>query len=122
MVIGIQRVGELRITQGKALYETGVQNSQIAANGDAWFLTNQTDLENKQKFGSFNNLEIINNSTSKVNIDLDGLSTRRRILFGNSTLVIKPDEGIFFDTFKLTEIDGAIISADEIALIARIVR
>jgi len=109
-------------TQGNALYEAGVQNGAISSSASAFFFTRGVDLENKQKYGSFNNLEIVNNSTNTLALDLDGQTTRRRVLFGKASIVIKPDQNIFFDTIKLTDLTGANIDADTIALIARIVR
>lgn len=111
------------LVQEKAVYEAGVQNASIAASGSEIFFSRQIDKEATQKYGSFNNVEIVNDSAQTIKIELDGLSTRARILFAKSTLVIKAEQGIYYNNIKVTnQSSTTAIGANEVFLIGRIVR
>lgn len=102
-------------------YEATKSNAQITSGNSELFFIDKADQDARARWGSFNNLEIVNDSASDVFVDLDGLSTRRKKLFARSTMVIKSDQGIFWDTIKLTEDSSGTINADEIKLTGRIV-
>lgn len=113
----------IKITEGAAVYETSATNASIAASASESFLISTIDQEGKLQWGSFSYLEIVNDDVQTLDIDLDNLSTRRRRLFGKSTLVIKPSEGIFFNTLKITNTSSTTaVGAANIKIIARIVR
>lgn len=112
-------------TTYKAVYENGATNAEIAAGGTAFeFLFSGTaDKQAISRYGqSFNSLEINNDDANTVlDIDLDGLTTRRRRLFAKSSLVIEPKDGIFFNNVKITNTDAAnATGAGNIKAIARI--
>lgn len=111
------------MTQIQVLYETPITNgsSTIAPSASLTLLSDTTTLSQNSLYGSFNYLEIINDSACEINVDLDGISTRRRKLFGKSVLVIKAEEGIYFNNIKITNNDAATtIQANEISGSARI--
>jgi hypothetical protein len=99
-------------------------SAQITAGASGYFFQNQSDKEATIKWGqSFNYLEINNFSSREIAIYLDGLATRIRKISGKSNLVIKPEEEIFFNNVKITNLDGAsAIAANELVLIARIMK
>jgi len=112
------------ISAVKVNYETTQQNSaQILASGVLTFLSTEADKAQTSQWGSFSYLEVINDSGVEIKIDLDGLTTRRRTLFGKSVLIIKTEEGLFFNNVKITNADGATaVAANEITVSARIGR
>lgn len=105
-------------------HEADFTNAEIAASASEHFLSSEYNRSQMTKVGqSFNFLEVVNNSSNTINIDLDGLSTRRRVLFGNSALVIQPEEQIFFNTIKITNTSSSsAISAAGIVGIARVMK
>lgn len=107
-----------------ALYETNATNASISASASETFFSADIDKKAIQKYNSsFNFLEIVNNSSNDLFIDLDGLTARRRQLFARSTMVIKAEQGIFFNNVKVTNQSASTaISASVISLLARIVR
>lgn len=108
-----------------AVYEAGATNAQINAGGTnfEFFFSNTADKQAVARYNqSFNSLEIVNDdSNTVIDVDLDGLSTRRRRVFSKSNLVIEPKDGIFFNNVKITNTDAANnTGAGNIKLIARI--
>ena len=114
----------VRITEGDTKYEVADTNSgTIAAAASQTFLSGALDKAANSQHGSFNYLELVNDSSEEILVDLDGLSIRRRKLFQKSVLVIKPSENIFFNNVKITNNDSSnTIAANEIQIIGRIVR
>lgn len=111
------------MTRETALFETSATNAEIAADASETIFITEDDKKATQKFFSFNNLEIVNDSDEDILIDLDGLATRRRTLFGKSAIVIKAEQGIFFNNVKITNKSSATaIPAAAVNGIARIVR
>ncbi len=104
-----------------AVYETHEANAEIAASASAFFFSSTNDKVQLQKHNqSFNYLEIINDSSIDIEVYLDGLASRKRLLFGKTAMIIKPEESIYFNTIKLTNTDGATaITAGQVQLIAR---
>lgn len=114
---------QIVISEGNVKYEKSANNASISASASEIFFSAQPDKEANQQYGSFNYLEVVNSSASKIAIDLDGLSTRRRILFANAALVIRTQERTFFNNVKVTNLDSSnTVAANEINLNARIVR
>lgn len=109
----------------KSLYEESVTNAEITAGNSEFFFsddfTKQQIAKNQQ---SFNALEINNDSNNIViDLDLDGLSTRRRRIFAKGNFSILPEDGIFFNTVKITNTDGANnLNAGLLKLNARILK
>jgi len=89
-----------------AKYLNTAQNAEIAASSSEIFAAAQADVEAKQRYGSFNKLELYNESALDVRLELDGLTTRRRTIFAKSGFAIAPEEGIFFDTLKVTNLSS----------------
>lgn len=112
------------IAPQKAVYESGYQNAEISASGSEIFFSETNDHVAKSQYNqSFNNLEIINDSPNDLTIELDGLSTRKRTLFGKSAMVMKAEEGIFWNTVKVTnKSSSVVVDAGDVSLIGRIVR
>jgi hypothetical protein len=103
------------------LYEKHEANSLIGASASETFFSGQPAQENKQKYGSFNSLELINDSNEEIYVFLDGLDTRKRILGAKANLIIEPQEGIYFNTLKITNSSAVnTIAANLILPIARI--
>lgn len=108
----------------KGVYQTSFTNAEIAASASESFLSNNEDRAQVAKAKqSFNALEIYNGSSEVVFILLDGLSSRKRRLLANSTLIIEPREQIYFNTIKITNESAAnAITANDIQGIARIMK
>jgi len=109
----------------KSLYEEGATNAEILAGAsETFFATNNAKQQIAKNKQCFNSLEINNDSnTIVIDIDLDGLSSRRRRLFAKGNLSILPEDGIFFNNVKITNTDGAnALSANSIKLNARMLK
>lgn len=105
----------------KTLYEKHDENAEIAASGNEIFFTSTEERENKDKHGSFNYLEIINDTTTKIKVRLDNLSTRERVLFGKSTLVIDAEEDTRFNSVQLINTDAVnVVAAAGLKVVAKI--
>lgn len=105
----------------KSVYEEGATNAEIAAGGTAsetFFSSNSAKQQIALKGQSFNKLEINNNSNACVlAVDLDGLSTRRRLINPKNSLVIAPEDNIFFNVVKVTNTSaGTAVAATEVVL------
>jgi len=106
----------------KSEHETSETNAEIAASASEIFFTGLFNQQQLTKIGqSFNSLEINNDSnTIVVDITLDGLESRKRRLFAKGNLSILPEDGIFFNSVKITNTDAAnAIPAGTIKLNAR---
>lgn len=102
-------------------YENGAQNASIAASASETFFSGALDKAACSQWGSFNYLEIVNNSNNDIAVELDGLSSRRRILFARSAMVIKIEEGTYWNNVKLTNLSSTTaITAGDVALQAKI--
>ena len=90
------------------LYSNTVNNAEIAASGTAIYCETTTDQERKAKHGSYNALLLQNNDSSiDIKVELDGLSDRTILIPAKNNLEIRPDEGIGFDTLKVTNLDSS---------------
>lgn len=109
-----------------SLYEESATNAEIAAGGTAFedFFSSAAAKDNIAKHKqSFNALEINNDSTEVLHIQLDNLSTRQRTLFSKSSITINPEDGIFFNSVRVVNTDTAnAVSASEVRLNARILK
>lgn len=108
-----------------SLYETSATNSAINAAASEFFFSTNFDKQSIQKIGqSFNSLEINNDdSTTDLDIDLDGLATRRRRIFAKTSFFIGPEEGVFFNTVKVTNVHASSATgAGKVKLNARILK
>lgn len=110
-----------------SVYEEAATNAQINSGGTNFetFLSNNNARANMLRHQqSFNSLEINNDSSNCVlDIDLDGLSTRRRRLFAKTSLIIEPKDGIFFNTIKVINTSAANnLTAGDLKINARIVK
>ena len=109
----------------KSLHESSDTNAEIAASASQIFFTSDYDkqqlVKNQQ---SFNALEINNDdNTTPIDVYLDGLSSRKRRVFAKSSLVIAPEEGIYFNNVKVENTSGALaIAAGKIQLNARVLK
>lgn len=114
------------MTTYKSLYESNDSNGSLIDVSPAYatLFNSLFDRQRKVEFkSSFNYLEIINNSDNDIKIRLDNLSTRERLLFGKSIIVIKAEENIFFDTVQIINTSASVqISANAISAIARIMQ
>lgn len=92
-----------------SLYEESATNAEILAGAsETFFSTNNAKQQIAKNNQSFNSLEVNNDSnTIVIDLDLDGLSTRRRRIFAKGNFVILPEDGIFFNNVKITNTDGA---------------
>lgn len=100
------------------VYATNTQNAQINASSSEIFGITSTDIEQKKKHGSFNFLIITSLSSLSVDIQLDGLTTRRiATLLGAGAVKLDPRDGIYFDTLKITNLSASTaITAGDISL------
>lgn len=99
-------------------------NASIAASGFEIFLSSEINRGQMEKFiQSFNALEIVNEDSKTIDLELDNLSTRRRKIKGNSTFVIEPENEIYFNTVEIVETGGAsAIDAGNVLIKARIAK
>lgn len=106
-------------------YEEGANNAEIAAGAsETFFATNTAKQQISKNNQSFNALELNNDSnTCVLAVDLDGLTTRRRLVYPKSSFVILPEDGIFFNVVKITNNHGSTaVAANEVRGNARIVK
>lgn len=106
-------------------YEEGATNAEIAAGGsnfEFFFSTNNAKQQISLNQSSFNTLELNNDSSNCViDVDLDGLTTRRRRIAAKGNLSIAPEDGIFFNNVKVTNTSAAnAIAAGELKINAAI--
>lgn len=107
----------------RTLYESGAQNASIAASASETFFSASLDKAATSQHGSFNYLEIVNNSNNDVQVLLDNLTARRRTLFARSAMVIKIEEGTYWNTVQLVNLSSTTaITAGDIQLQAKIAR
>lgn len=106
----------------KSLHEKSETNAEIAASASEIFFTALFDKQQLVKIGqSFNSLEINNDSnTIVIDVTLDGLESRKRRVFAKGNFTILPEDGLFFNSVKITNTDAAnAIPAGTIKLNAR---
>ena len=106
-----------------SVYESHTTNTEIAISGSQTFFSNEISRGNMLKWKqSFNSLEIINNSTTDLNVYLDGKQIgRKRLLYGKVAFQIKPEEQLYFNTLVIENTSGAtVITAGDLTIIARI--
>lgn len=108
----------------KEVYAESNSAGIIANGASETFGGSITNMENRDKYGSANSLVITSFATEQFRIDLDGLTTRTiGILQPNGSFIIKPEDGIFFNTVKLTNVSSTSSTADEVKVrLARGVR
>ena len=107
----------------KAVYEKHKTNAEIAASASEYFFIESDDVANKDRYGSFSYLEIVNDSNIDIKIRLDGLGDRERKLFAKSSIVIDPKDSIFFNTVQLINTSSTTaITAADLNIIARIMQ
>jgi len=92
-----------------SLYEETATNAEIAAAAsETFFSTNAAKQQIAKNQQSFNALEINNDDASTdIDVDLDGLAARRRRVFSKSSMVISPEDGIFFNNVKVTNVHAS---------------
>lgn len=71
-------------------------------------------VQKRQRYGSANSLILANLSAENLLILLDGTRTVGILYASGGSYVLKPEEGIFFDFVKLTNVSATNTSADEI--------
>lgn len=102
----------------KEQWATSYSAAAINASASAFFGNAETDAIKRQKYGSANSLIVTNNSTENILIYLDGLSSRVvAISYANGgTVVLRPEDGIYFDFIKLENISATNTSDNEIKI------
>ena len=111
------------MAEWKSYAESRDENAEIAASASETFFGGAVDSQKRTKDGSYNELEIINNSDIPVEFALDGLSDRKRKLFGKATVTIEAKDNIYFDTVKITNTSSTTaIDAADVTAIARILK
>jgi len=107
------------------VFEANTQeNAEIPASGSEIFLSTEFNRSQMEKFiQSFNALEIVNEDSKTIFLQLDNLVTRRRKIKGNSTFVIEPENEIYFNTVEIVESLGvSVIPANNVLIKARIAK
>jgi len=113
------------MVQWYSLYEESATNAQINATLSETFFSTANAKQQITKFQQcFNALEINNDDNAIViDLDLDGLSTRRRRIFAKGNFSILPEDGIFFNNIRITNTDAANnLAAGKVKINARILR
>jgi len=88
--------------------------SASAINAGAYEIFDNASLGNKMdKYGSANSLVITTVASEDFSVVLDGSKTMG-ICFARGGFIIRPEDGIFFNTVKLTNLSLTNSSADEI--------
>lgn len=103
------------------LYSQSYASATHTSGGADIFGGDLATAQLKSQYGSANRLVITNVGVEEWAVDLDGNSAKRlAILFGKGSVVINPEDGIFFDTVKLTQLSsGTSNTADVSVRIAR---
>jgi len=99
----------------KQVYSGAFSAGIIATTASEYFGNAQAHNEKRQRYGSSNGLIITSLATERFQVILDGVDTFA-ILQPNGSVIIKPEDGIFFDFVQLTNLSGTNSSADEVKL------
>lgn len=112
------------MTAWKEVYTETFQADAINASASEDFGAKREQQVNRDKHGSANSLIITSLADEDFEIRLDGLDSRLvGILYTRGSFVIKPEDGIFFSSVKLTNVSATNSTASEVSLrIAKAVR
>lgn len=89
----------------------------IATTESETFGGGASTMVNRDRYGSANFLVITSSATERFRIDLDGIEDRTiGFIAPEGAFVINPEDGIYFDTVKLTNVSGTNSSADEVKI------
>lgn len=96
-------------------YAEAFSAAAINASAQQIFGAAESSSVNRLRYGSANSLVLSSIADENFAVDLDGLTTRRLgILQPKGSFVIKPEDGVFFNTVRLVNLDGTNSSADEV--------
>jgi len=96
-------------------YATSFSAGVINAAASETFNAAQTDLVKLDRYGSANSLILTSLADELFRVDLDGTTQRTIGILGiRGSLVIKPEDGIYFNSVKLTNLSATNSSADEV--------
>lgn len=103
------------MVQFKEQWASSFQASAITSGSSETFGANESTQTKKDKWGSANSLILSSLSDEDFEVRLDGLDSRLiGILYTRGALIIKPEDGIYFNSVKLTNVSGTDSSDDEI--------
>jgi len=98
-------------------YSESFSSAIIAATASESFGATEVENIHRVRYGSANSLLITNIASETFRVDLDGLSSKTvGFLYPNGSFSITPEEGIYFNHLKLTNVSGTNSSADEVKI------
>lgn len=97
----------------REIYSSQYSAAAINTTASETFGGDATHGEKMSKYGSNNSLIITSVAAEDFNVLLDGVKSIG-ICFARGGIIVKPADGIFFNTVKLTNISGTNSSADEV--------
>lgn len=106
-----------------AVFEKHTSNSgAVAQNGKVTLFSDADSQQAKAQYNSFNYLEIVNDSDNDLNLYFDGLATRKRKLFGKSSLVIDAEDNIYFNNLQIENPEAVAVAIGELNAVGRIMK
>ena len=104
------------MTEWQEVHSSRFSSAIIATTANEIFGGDQATRDKVDRYGSHNSLIINSIADENIAIDLDGITARRMsILVGiGGFFIIKPEDGIFFNTVRLVNLSGTNTSADEV--------
>jgi len=101
----------------KEVYTENFQAGIIATTAEEVFGAKRDSQVHRDKHGSANSLIITSLADEDFEIRLDGLDSRLiGLLYTRGSFVIKPEDGIFFSSVKLTNVSATDSTANEVKL------
>lgn len=70
------------------------------------YLENSTTLNNSDKYGAYDSVDLKNFSTERIRIKLDGDATRSFVVEGGEGLATDKDDNIFFNFLTIENLDA----------------
>lgn len=96
----------------KEEYSESKENAEIASGATEQFLATQV---NRDRYGSANSLIITSRDDNQLKISLDDNNVFS-ILQPNGSVIVKPEDGIFFDSIKLENLGADAVVASQITI------
>jgi len=97
------------------VWSSSFQSAAINSTAFEDFGNDAATIRKKDRYGSANSLILTSLATEDFVIRLDGLNERIfGILYAKGSVIIKPEDGIFFSHVRLTNVSGTNSSAEEI--------
>jgi len=101
----------------RVIYEQVYNNSEIATSSSENFVPSTSD---RNKYASFNHLEVFNNSAVDIELRFNGSSTRDRLLPTGVSMVIEKEDNFYYDWLQVVNLSSsAVVASDSVKIIIK---